>query len=645
MQCQICNELTKSRKALAIHINNKHPETTKEEYFIKYISADNEHLCKNCGNINTFKGFAKGFGTYCSTKCMSNSSDIRNKKKSTLIDKYGVTNISQLESVKQKKKDINIEKYGVEHAFQSTEIKNKSKETLIERYGVDNAMKVDSIKDKLKNTMVERYGVENPRQSKEISNKAKQTNLKKYGKEYYSQTDEYKGKVKETCLENFGVEHHMHSEEVKNKIKATNIKIYGVENPLSSPQVQDKVKQTNIERYGTPFATSSEIVKNTLKQNNFKKYGVKNTFQIPKSKQIIRYKNLKNAYDRLFNTNRLNSKVTPLFEIDDYKGVQLQNKYEFKCNECDNKFIDNLDNGRIPRCLKCNPYLSGSSKGEHEVYEFVKSILPENELIIQNDRSAISPKELDIYIPGHKLAIEYNGLYWHSEKQGKDQYYHQNKYKSCKDNGIQLIQIFDDEWFNKEDIIKSIIKNKLKLTDNKIYARKCTIKKLKNNEVRDFLDENHLQGFILGSHYALEYKNQIVSVLTMNKSRYDLKEDYEILRFCTKLNTNVVGGFQKLIKDFSKGIQGSIITYADLRYGSGSVYETSGFEYSHTSLPNYFYTNDYTNRLSRLKFQKHKLQSLLEDFDPTLTEWQNMQLNSYDRIWDCGNNVFKKKVV
>ena len=216
--------------------------------------------------------------------------------------------------------------------------------------------------------------------------------------------------------------------------------------------------------------------------------------------------------------------------------------------------------------------------------------------------------------------------------------YHLKKTESCKEKEIHLIHIFEDEWYNKQDIIKSILKAKMGKIENKIYGRKCIISEINNKDANDFLFENHLQGPISGKSIGLYYNNDLVSIITYGKPRYNKNYDIEILRFCNKKDTVVIGGLSKLVSRIS----GKIISYCDLRFSFGLGYLFSGFKMVNISHPNYYYMSDYNSRYNRLQFQKHKLPNLLENFDPTLTEWENMQLNGYDRIWDCGNLVFEK---
>jgi hypothetical protein len=114
-----------------------------------------------------------------------------------------------------------------------------------------------------------------------------------------------------------------------------------------------------------------------------------------------------------------------------------------------------------------------------------------------------------------------------------------------------------------------------------------------------------------------------------------------MLRFVSKQNVNVVGGASKLLKYFRNNFEGGVVSYSDRRYSNGDMYKTLGFQFSHNSSPNYFYFKNPAFLESRQKYMKHKLPTLLETFNPSLTEWENMANNGYNRIWDCGNSVWK----
>jgi len=282
------------------------------------------------------------------------------------------------------------------------------------------------------------------------------------------------------------------------------------------------------------------------------------------------------------------------------------------------------------------------SYSENELFEFISRLIPET-TAIQSDRTILSGKELDIYIPDHNLAIEFNGIYWHSESNGKDSSYHLDKTNICSSNGIQLLHIYDTEWNDpiKKEIWKSIIKSKLGLIDQKIPARKCEFKIISPSESRIFLNENHLNGFCGAEvHYGLFYKNQIVSVLSIGKSRFN-KGEYEIIRFASKINTLVQGGFSKLLKHIDSKYKFNLVTFADRRYSNGSTYRKY-FKVETETSPNWygFNINEYSLK-HRFSFQKHKLKELFgSTFDEKLTAYENMLNHDFDRIWDAGNFKF-----
>lgn len=274
-----------------------------------------------------------------------------------------------------------------------------------------------------------------------------------------------------------------------------------------------------------------------------------------------------------------------------------------------------------------------SSIGELEVGDFIKSLGFD---IIRNDRQLINPYELDIFIPTHNIAIEFNGLYYHNSDQNK----HVFKTNLCKDKDIQLLHIFEDEWYFKQPIVESIIKTKLGIVD-RIYARETSIKLCSSKQAREFLDTNHIQGFCgAEKYYGLFKDDECVSMITVGKHRFR-KNETEIIRYCNKLNHVVVGGFSKLLKKI-KEEYGTVYSYANYRFFDGSVYEKFGKFLGNTE-PGYYWTNPTKCvRLTRYQTTKgKKLNSILgEKYNPKLTEEENMINNGYLKIWDCGNGIY-----
>lgn len=270
-----------------------------------------------------------------------------------------------------------------------------------------------------------------------------------------------------------------------------------------------------------------------------------------------------------------------------------------------------------------------------------------------NDRTLIYPKEIDILCSS--FGIEYDGLMWHSEGNSKHKMFdgknmknrHLIKTNLCEDQGIQLFHIFSNEWLNenKKEIWKSVINSKLNKT-TRIYARKCKIKELDTATIKEFENNNHLQGYGVSKiRLGLYYNDELVSSMSFGKSRYNKAIEYELIRFCSKLNTTVVGGASKLLKYFERTYKPkSIISFANRRWSQGNLYEKLGFEFIENTNPNYFYFKggDDAKLLSRVQFQKHKLKDKLEIFDENLSESKNMYNNGYRKIYDCGNKKYIK---
>ena len=250
-------------------------------------------------------------------------------------------------------------------------------------------------------------------------------------------------------------------------------------------------------------------------------------------------------------------------------------------------------------------------------------------------------------IPNKKLAIEYNGLYWHSDLHRVDSY-HLNKTLECRKQGIDLIHIFEDEWMFKKEIVKSILKSKLGVFDKIIYGRKCEIKEVNVTDSRIFLDNNHIQGNVNSKvKIGLYYDNELVSLMTFGGLRVSMgskSEDgsYEMYRFANKLNISVIGGFSKLLKYFIKTYNPkSILTFSDNRYFTGEIYKSNNFSFISETKPNYFYIIKH-KRENRFKYRKDILVS--EGYDKDKSERQIMKERGINRIYDCGNKKWLLKL-
>ena len=293
------------------------------------------------------------------------------------------------------------------------------------------------------------------------------------------------------------------------------------------------------------------------------------------------------------------------------------------------------DRHRGTNCPKCG---NNTSKPEQQIIEHILSI--NNEIvIIPNTRKLIFPYEIDIYIPEKKLAIEYNGLYWHTENNGKDKKYHFNKWLACKNVGVQLIQIWEDDWLSNPELIKKMIIHKLGLnTEQKVFARKTQIVQLVKSEAEQFMSQNHIQGFASGSYYVGLQKldtKEIVAVMIVKKESDADGKTLNIIRYAT--TAIVVGGFTKLLAHIEKTyIPEQIITFSDNTVSNGGLYKNNGFIVDKKLSPDYMYVVN--------KKRKHKYGYRIKKFRNNLglkyvdgyTERQLAELNNLPRIWDAG---------
>lgn len=257
----------------------------------------------------------------------------------------------------------------------------------------------------------------------------------------------------------------------------------------------------------------------------------------------------------------------------------------------------------------------------------IKEILDKHNIeYFENKRSILpSKKELDFYIPSKNLAIECNGLYWHSEKKLDDKEYHLKKTEECESLDIQLLHFFENEIVEKTDIVESMILSKLGLS-NRIYARQCTIKDVQYNDYIKFCIANHLQGFATAKIIkGLYYQDELVCLMSLSKPRFNGYDvDYELVRFATKKGYTVIGGFSKLIKLFSNN---SIMSYANRRWSMGNVYTTNGFKHIKNTDVGFFYFSPIDGIVTRYA-DRRPLNEVLND--------------GFIRIFDCGNMVFVK---
>lgn len=337
-----------------------------------------------------------------------------------------------------------------------------------------------------------------------------------------------------------------------------------------------------------------------------------------------------------------------------YKAIDIVSKEKFPHikNFSEIKFliINNLE--EPPRCSLCNEFSSFnqstqeynlsceshkyqifSSKGETELYDFLVSIYEGK--IERNKR--FGNTELDIYLPELLLGIEFNGLYWHSNK-FKSKKYHYQKTNFFKEKGIRILHVWEDDWRIKKGIIKSILKSRLGTAENRIYARDCQVKEINYKDSKLFLESNHLQGFVPGKiNLGLFYREKLVSVMTFGNRKISGCRYFELLRFSNKINYTIIGSGSKLFKYFLTKYPHfkKIVSYCNKEIFDGGIYEKLGFKYSGETAINFWWTNG-SIKFHRSKFMKHLLAG--EEKNSDLSAEKIMKDRGFSKIWGVGQD-------
>lgn len=448
------------------------------------------------------------------------------------------------------------------------------------RYGVDSAMQSEAIKDKVKHTVSERYGVDHVMQSSEIRDRYKASIVDRYGVACTFNDNECRLKSRNTMKERYGVEYTGQSAELRDKMQSTCLERYGVPNYMQSEESRIK------------FVLDYYVNRSNIPESSYK-------LLLDKSALLEFILNQPRA-------NRTYVKLAHILQVPESSFNQIVHRYQL------NDYIT---------------YMYGKFNAEQELADWLSTMT----CVDVHNRKILNSKEIDIYLPKYHVGVEYNGNYWHSTQLLGDSKYHQKKSLQAQENGVFLYHIFEYEWLDtlKRDIIKSQLKYLCHAVNRRLYARNCDVCVIASNEAKQFLAQNHLQGFRSSSVYLglrLRNSDELVSVMSFGSAYLSRHCDcWELHRFCNKLNTSVVGAFSKLFKYFEKHYQPKeLITFSDYSKGSGSIYQNSGFECLGLTDPNYVWVNSSNSVLSRYQTQMKN-------------EVYEMQLKGYMQIHDAGN--------
>lgn len=511
-----------------------------------------------------------------------------------------------------KRVNTNLRRYGYASTTQVPEFKEKSKNSILQKYGCTNVMKNSQIRQKADLTVKERYGVDNVSQCPVIREKINSTVEKTGG--YTLKSPISKAKYEKTMLERYGTINPQEIETTKVKTAQTSLAKYGVTNVMKAPDIVRDIQLQAIYRHAETITDEQ------------------------KRKQYIEFKTSPKEYLEKFET-----KPTASYLMDSLGYSDFTTIYQI------------IDKENLKELVEFHISLM-----EGEVIDFLVSVDP-NIKILKRDRKIISPYELDIYLPDYNLAIECNPTITHNStkilgnwfKEGSKKpltrNYHKMKSDLCAEKGIFLFHIFGYEWTNNSNIIKSMIKNLLGKCDKRYYARNLTVRPIDSSSCKRFLNENHRQGSVNAKvRLGLFKEDELISIMTFNRMRStmgsthnDTDDTWELSRFCSKLNTSVVGGASKFFKYFTENYKfDKIVSFSDVAHTKGTVYDKLGFSCVKHCSPCYIWVNLKTDSyLTRANTRKSNIRKLFNDLDIDIdnkTEAQILSEHGYVQVYDSG---------
>ena len=448
-----------------------------------------------------------------------------------------------------------------------------------------------------------------------------------------------------TNLKKYGYKCVFESPSIQKQIDETNLKKYGTLKPGDTKEGRQKARETWMKKYGTDHPMKSEQCKEKSRQTCIHNFGTKTYAESDESKEKVKIKNYLRLKEHILNDSEIE-----FIDIDSLNKIKCidefwNTKIKVRCKKCGSIFMmrPNKNNyykiDTLSSCRKCHPISGNISKPEKELMTYIKNIY---DLEIQeNSKKIIKPYELDMFFPDINLAIEYDGMYWHSKKSSE---YHLEKTKRCDEEGIKLIHIFENDFIYRKEKILAMIDELFYNNMTNIDETKCTFNIINKDEARLFLNENHIDGFLLSNTYlGMFYNDELVSVGSFSKSKLK-KYEWEMTRFANKLHYNISFAMKSVTDKFHEIVNtNSIVTYVDRRWSNGSEYYLNGFNDFRIIKPRhwYFKRND-MNLIPGYKVTSSTLTHFITNVDRAKSVHENMIDNNYLRIYDCGLIVMVK---
>lgn len=442
--------------------------------------------------------------------------------------------------------------------------------------------------------------------------KSEETFSEKYGENITnaSQLDFVKDKKKEASLSKYGVENPSSAPEVQEKRRKTNLAKFGVENGGGAKETQEKIKETNLNKYGVTNVFKVEEIKNKIKKTNLERYGVENVFELPENQKLAMESNKK----RISKINKQWKK-----KLDNLLGIDFD--------------LESL-----------------ISKGFYSDLSYDNIYVEINPTVTHNSSVSFS------HITGRCKEDDCEDIK-HSPIPDS---YHQDRFLKAEEAGKTLLQYF--EWMD-EEIFISIVRSKLRLDENRIYARKCEIKEISQTEANRFFKENHLLGAAKKQTFCvgLFFEGELVHCHSYGPARLNKNYEWEAIRSVSKMNHQVQGGFSRCDKFFfTEKKPNSVISYVDLALSTGSTeLMFPGWSLKSTNKPNatWVYVGNKTNVGKQPMFIKdasvrklsadkllgmevgEKYPSHHED-GSVFTNDEVLELEGYVKVFDVGTRTF-----
>lgn len=302
---------------------------------------------------------------------------------------------------------------------------------------------------------------------------------------------------------------------------------------------------------------------------------------------------------------------------------KVSEPFKAECPMCLQVYLPRWSDIRLGKSLTCGCSTNRVSSGQRDVYEYIKSLGKSPKI-----EGEIGSMKYDVIVEDTKLAVEFQGLLWHTRVDSKKR--DLAKYKNALENGWDYFAVYEDEWMNRRSVIESILKNKLNVRTNCLNLRpsQCEIKRIPYEDSSSFYESYHYIGKTK-SHatYGVFYGDVLVACTSFGKPTRQSKHSWELTRMASHPDYRVHGIWSKVMSRFILEFNpDSIVSFSDNRLFSGKVYEKIGYQFDGDVDPDYYW----------VKGKKRYHKSSLRKTTPLKTEIEEREGDGFKRVYDLG---------